>query len=282
MVEVFRNNQDLKRIRAELKGSVGFVPTMGFLHRGHTSLIERSAAENSYTFVSIFVNPQQFGPNEDLASYPKDEMGDVEKSVEAGATHIWIPTVEDIYPPGWQTSVVPGSLSKKLCGSSRPQFFPGICSVVLRLFQLVKPDRSYFGEKDYQQFLIIRQMAKDFFLNVEVVGCPLIRDPDGLAMSSRNARLNAGDRETALHLFRTIRKAQKAFQHGQTDANTLRNELWKSWPDAIEPDYLDFRRISDLELVDQLEEETRIFIAGWLNGVRLIDNASISEEVDIY
>ena len=256
--------------------SIGFVPTMGYLHRGHQSLIEASAADGHFTVVSIFVNPAQFGPNEDLDSYPHDHDRDYRLCVESGADLVWYPERHDLYPPASQTMVSPGALAQRLCGISRPQFFGGICSVVLRFFNLIRPQVSYFGEKDYQQLAIIRRMVEDFYLDIKIVGGPLIRDPDGLAMSSRNARLKSGTRDSALSLVRTIRAAQEAFAGGERDAATLGGKLREHWPDELALDYLDFREPVFLEEVKTLQCDTRIFLGAWLDGIRLIDNDALA------
>lgn len=256
--------------------TIGFVPTMGFLHRGHQSLIEACSQAGHYTVVSIFVNPAQFGPNEDLDTYPRNPEGDFQLSREAGADLVWYPEVHDLYPPGCQTMVTPGDLAKRLCGLSRPQFFGGICSVVLKFFNIIQPDATWFGEKDFQQLAIIRKMVSDFYLNIQVMGGELIREEDGLAMSSRNARIRPEDREPALTLYRTILNAQEAYRRGERDALKLARELKAAWPDCLELDYLDFREPVLLEPTNELKEDTRIFLGAWLNGVRLIDNARVA------
>jgi len=274
-----RINADLAQLQSTLEAhrnrGIGFVPTMGFLHQGHLSLIEASRQRDLFTVVSVFVNPAQFGPNEDLDVYPRNPDGDYRLSMEAGADLVWYPSVENIYPKTAQTSVLPGALAHKLCGVSRPQFFPGICTVVLKLFNIIRPSHTFFGEKDFQQLAIIRRMVSDFFLPIEVVGCPTIREPDGLAMSSRNAKLAAEDRPLALTLYRQIEAARKAFSEGETDAEKLNSALVSRWPDGIELDYLDFRNPDTLEEEPILTSQTRIFLGAWLKGVRLIDNAAL-------
>jgi len=261
--------------------SIGFVATMGGLHRGHLSLVEASAHHCDRTIVSVFVNPAQFGPNEDFAAYPRNEDRDTELSVAAGADLVWVPDVTDIYASNEQTRVVPGALANRLCGVSRPQFFGGICTVVLKLFQIIRPDVSFFGEKDYQQLLIIRKMVHDFFLPVEIIGCPIVRASDGLAMSSRNQRIPAGKRKLALHLHRCIETAQHLFAEGTRDPAEMAKQLKNDWPEGLELDYLEFRDPVDLVLVGELEPGTRLFLGAWLvegdgQGVRLIDNAALA------
>lgn len=255
--------------------TIGFVPTMGCLHRGHQALIEASRNDGNLTMVSVFVNPAQFGPNEDFDKYPRDSDRDYELATAAGGDIVWYPDVADLYPPEAQTSVRPGALADKLCGVSRPQFFPGICTVVLKLFNLVRPHQAYFGEKDFQQLAIIRRMVADFYLEIDVVGCPTVRETDGLAMSSRNRYLTDADRDTALTLYRTLEAARRAFAEGERDATALKTRLTAAWPQDLELDYLDFREPDFLEEVDQLNAETRLFLGAWLRGIRLIDNAAI-------
>lgn len=270
----------LKKALAEARAAgrrIGFVPTMGFLHRGHQSLIEMSAQDGCFTVVSIFVNPAQFGPNEDLDSYPRDPEGDFQACVAAGADLVWFPSMNDLYPPDSQTMVAPGDLQKRLCGVSRPRFFGGICSVVLKFFNLIKPEKTYFGQKDFQQLAIIRRMVADFYLDIDVVGGPTVREADGLAMSSRNARLAPEDRDLALTLYRTISAARQAFAEGERDANKLSEDLKSRWPKGLDLDYLEFRDPVHLELVEVLSHDSRLFLGAWLKGVRLIDNAAVVE-----
>lgn len=255
--------------------TIGFVPTMGCLHRGHQALIEASRNDGNFTVVSVFVNPAQFGPNEDFDKYPRDNDRDFELATAAGGDLVWYPDVADLYPKEAQTSVLPGDLAQKLCGISRPQFFPGICTVVLKLLNLVRPHQTYFGEKDFQQLAIIRRMVADFSLTVDVVGCATVREEDGLAMSSRNRYLAASDRDTALTLHRTLTAAQAAFAAGERDAVKLKQQLAEAWPKTLELDYLDFREPEFLEEVTHLESDTRLFLGAWLRGIRLIDNAAI-------
>ena len=279
MVMAVRHHSNTARLREILSENrnrgIGFVPTMGFLHRGHQTLIEASRNDALFTVVSVFVNPAQFGPNEDFDSYPRDPDRDFRLAEESGADLVWYPEVEDLYGAQCQTTVQPGALAKRLCGLSRPQFFPGICTVVLKLFNLVQPTRAYFGEKDFQQLAIIRRMAADFYLDVTVVGCPTIREPDGLAMSSRNARLAPEDRRLALTLYQTIGRARKAFADGARDASAVKHQLQQAWPREIDLDYLEFREPTLLEEVDELTPEVRLFLGAWLKGVRLIDNAAL-------
>jgi pantoate--beta-alanine ligase len=258
---------------------IGFVPTMGGLHQGHCSLIEASRADGCFTVASVFVNPAQFGPNEDFDVYPRDPDGDFAKCEAAGADLVWYPDTLDLYPVAAQTVVTPGPLSKMLCGRSRPKFFGGICTVVLKFFHLVAPDRAYFGEKDFQQLTIIRRMVADFLMDVEVLGCPTMREPDGLAMSSRNARLADKDRDLALTLARTLNTAREAYAAGERDGILLADQLKRAWPERLDLDYLEFREPHHLALSERLQDDTRLFLGAWLDGVRLIDNAPLTGEM---
>jgi pantoate--beta-alanine ligase len=186
---------------------IGLVPTMGYLHEGHLSLVRTARQEYDVVVMSIFVNPKQFGPQEDFAAYPRDMERDLRLAQEAGVDAVFTPVVAEMYPPGFSTEVMVHVLTAPLCGASRPGHFQGVTTVVAKLFNIVAPDRAYFGQKDYQQALVIQKMVHDLLMPLEVVICPTVRDPDGLAMSSRNAYLNSAERQAALVLWRTLRLA---------------------------------------------------------------------------
>ena len=280
-VRLYSNVSELREIVNQQQGrnrTIGFVPTMGFLHKGHQSLIKASKDHGNFTVVSVFVNPTQFGPNEDFKTYPRDSERDFELCKAAGGDFVWFPEVNDVYPEGSDTTVIPGALAECLCGASRPRFLSGVLTVVLKLFNIVCPDRAYFGEKDFQQLVVIRRMTSDFFMDIDVVGCPTVREPDGLAMSSRNVRLKSEkERDLALTLYRIILKARDAFENGERDAAALKESLMSLWPFDITLDYLDFRNPISLEEESILALDTRIFLGAWLNGVRLIDNQPLVE-----
>lgn len=284
---VIRLDSNIKRLKLLLAEgqaagtSIGFVATMGSLHCGHQSLIDASRRQGLFTVVSIFVNPTQFGPNEDLDAYPRDPAGDMAACEAAGADLIWFPDVSDLFPDTAQTTVAPSALAQRLCGISRPAFFGGICTVVLKLFNLIKPSFAFFGEKDYQQLAIIRQMVNDFYLDVEVIGVPTMRETDGLAMSSRNARLNPSQRKIALNLWRMLCLARSAFADGDRNAEQVRNRLLDTWPDGLTLDYLEFRDPIQLEPVAVLSADTRILLGAWLDGIRLIDNIALASNVRV-
>jgi pantoate--beta-alanine ligase len=213
---------ELRTARRALTGTLGLVPTMGYLHRGHLSLVERARAENDHVGVSIFVNPTQFGPSEDLGRYPRDLDRDLELLAPYNVDLIWTPTPEEMYPAGFQTWVNVEQVSALLEGKQRPGHFRGVATVVAKLFNAFTPDRAYFGQKDAQQVVVLRRMVRDLNFPLEVVTCPIVREPDGLALSSRNVYLNPAERQAATVLHRALTAAQAAYDEGERDADGLR------------------------------------------------------------
>ena len=260
--------------------NVGLVPTMGFLHEGHRSLIERAVAENDRVVVSIFVNPIQFAPNEDLESYPRDIEADRALCTDAGAAMIFNPEPAEMYPQGFCTAVDMNGLKFELCGKSRPIHFSGVCTVVTKLFSIVGPDRAYFGQKDAQQLAIIRRMVRDLNMPLEVVGCPIVREEDGLAKSSRNTYLNEQERAAALILSKTIFLGQKLVDEGERDAKKLIEAMEANI--ATEPlariDYVDVVDAENIERIDRLEGDVLVAMAVYIGKTRLIDNFIASVE----
>lgn len=260
--------------------SVGLVPTMGFLHEGHRSLIERAVAENDRVVVSVFINPIQFAPNEDLESYPRDIEADRALCTDAGAAMIFNPEPAEMYPQGFCTAVDMNGLKFELCGKSRPIHFSGVCTVVTKLFNIVGPDRAYFGQKDAQQLAIIRRMVRDLNMPLEVVGCPIVREEDGLAKSSRNTYLNEQERAAALILSKTIFLGQKLVDEGERDAKKLIAAMEANI--ATEPlariDYVDVVDAENIERIDRLEGEVLVAMAVYIGKTRLIDNFIASVE----
>jgi len=259
--------------------SVGFVPTMGALHIGHESLIKKAREENDRVVVSIFVNPIQFGPNEDFEKYPRQLDADCKMCVKNKVELIFAPTPQIMYPEknnssdGDITTVVPPiSFQDKLCGKSRPGHFNGVATVVLKLFNIVQPDRAYFGQKDAQQLIIIKKMVKDLDIPVEVIGCPIIRESDGLACSSRNTYLSLSERENALCLSKVLFKISELFDSGVTDVNYALSEATKILNKNIDLEYLEVLDFKNLKKIDTLKNDTIILIAAKINKVRLIDN----------
>jgi pantoate--beta-alanine ligase len=264
----------LPELAAMLAGreDVALVPTMGALHGGHRALLRAARTAAGTVVMSLFVNPAQFGPGEDFARYPRDEQADVAIAGAEGADVVFAPGVETIYPAGFTTAVDPGPLADELEGRSRPGHFRGVATVVTRLFGLVRPQRAYFGEKDYQQLVIVREVARDLALGVEVVGVPTVRAADGLALSSRNRFLSAPQRGAATSLFAGLEAAGRLYAGGERDAAALvaaaRSEL------AVEPDYLELRRRADLAAYDPSDPAT-LLVAARLGTTRLIDNLSL-------
>ena len=254
--------------------TVGLVPTMGYLHEGHASLIKRAAAECDRVVVSVFVNPTQFGPNEDLESYPRDFEHDKALVAECGAHLIFAPTPDDMYAPGAATWVTVEGLTKELCGRSRPIHFRDVATVVNKLMNIAQPDRAYFGEKDAQQLAVIRRMVKDLNMPVEVVGCPIVREADGLAKSSRNTYLNAAERQAALVLSRSLAEGKKLLEAGETDAQTVCariTEVINAEP-AARIDYVQAVDADSIEPVAAVNGTVLFAIAVYIGKTRLIDN----------
>ncbi len=270
----------IEDVRAQVKAwraqglTVGLVPTMGYLHEGHQSLIARSVAENDRTVVSDFVNPLQFGPTEDLATYPRDIDHDAALCESTGADLIFHPEAEEMYAPDFCTYVDMDHLTKGLCGKSRPIHFRGVCTVVSKLFHIVQPDRAYFGQKDAQQLAVIRRMVRDLNMPLDIVGCPIIREPDGLAKSSRNTYLNAEERKVALCLSRGLSKGKAAIEAGETDAAKVRAIITEEI--EAEPmsriDYVEIVDWNNLEPVNSTEGSILVAVAVYIGKTRLIDN----------
>lgn len=259
-----------------LKGKkIGFVPTMGYLHEGHLSLVRQAKKDNDVVFVSIFVNPLQFAPNEDYESYPRDIERDEKLLREEGVDILFYPSVEDMYPDGFQTYVEVQKLTRVLEGRSRPTHFKGVTTVVLKLFNITKPHRAYFGKKDAQQLIVIKRMVRDLNLDVEIVGMPIVREEDGLAMSSRNKYLNREEREQAVCLYRALKRAEELIGSGVLDADRVKKEMEsviKGFPLA-KIDYISINRISDLEELETVEiGDTLVSLAVRIGKTRLIDN----------
>lgn len=257
--------------------TIGLVPTMGYLHEGHLSLVRASRRENNRTVVSIFVNPTQFGPAEDLDRYPRDEQRDMELLEKEGVDFVFAPPSEAMYLPGHSVCVEETELSRGLCGAARPGHFRGVCTVVLKLFHIIRPDRAYFGEKDFQQFTIIRRMVRDLNLPVEIRPCPIVREKDGLALSSRNAYLSPGGREAALVLSASLKTARKHFQGGERDGAVLRRGILDLLAEEthVQPEYVEVRDRETLEEVSTLDRPAVIALAARVEGVRLIDNIQL-------
>ncbi len=266
--------EELRAARLLLDGTLGLVPTMGYLHEGHLSLTRRAKAECKFVAVSIFVNPAQFAPTDDLSKYPRDLERDLRLLESAGVDLVWTPTPEVMYPPGFQTWVEVEEMTRPLEGSMRPGHFRGVTTVVSKLFNAVQPTKAYFGQKDAQQAAVIRQMTRDLNFPIEIVVCPIVREPDGLAMSSRNVYLGIEQRKAATVLFRALGAAKDEFEKGERDAEKLRRKM----KDVIasEPlaqmQYVSCADYNTLEELQTVTGKTLLSMAVFFDGTRLIDN----------
>ncbi|MEN8614356.1 pantoate--beta-alanine ligase [Dehalogenimonas sp. THU2] len=277
-MRVLKTIGELRDYRGGLKGSVGLVPTMGFLHEGHLSLVRRSIIECDHTVVSIFVNPTQFGPAEDFNNYPRDTERDLGLLESAGANAVFLPGVEEMYAPGADTLVLPGRIADRLEGAVRPGHFKGVATVVLKLFNLAQPHRAYFGQKDAQQVAVIRKMVADLNVPVEVVVMPTVREADGLAMSSRNSYLTTEERQAATVLYRSLRLAEDLIAAGERDPVIVRQrmiDLINTEPLAS-IDYVSVADASSLEELTFVAKPALISLAVRIGRTRLIDNIILS------
>jgi len=255
---------------------VAFVPTMGALHAGHVGLLHEGRRRGQRLVLSIFVNPTQFGPGEDFAKYPRDLDGDLAQAAKAGTDVAFVPEASAVYRPGYQTYVQVRELERGLCGDHRPGHFVGVATVVCKLFNVVRPHVAVFGEKDYQQLAVVRRMSADLNMGVEVVGLPTVREPDGLAMSSRNRYLSPADRARAVSLSRALLAAKQAVAGGERRASTLLAVADRELrPHVDRVDYLELRDAETLAVIDAVERPAVMLTAAFVGGTRLIDNLRI-------
>jgi len=279
-MKIIRTKTELRALTESWRRAgetIGVVPTMGALHAGHLSLVDRACAENDRVIVTLFVNPKQFNNPEDLANYPRTEHSDAEKLTPYGADILYVPDGAQMYPEGFATTVSVTGVSAGLCGGARPGHFDGVATVVTKLFLQCDADRAYFGEKDYQQLQVVIRLAEDLDLKTEIVGCPTVREDDGLAMSSRNLRLGPGPREIAPVIAQVLDDAARVISRGGQVAQALDNAraaLLTAGFDTI--DYLELRSDPDLKLMTRADRPGRLFLAAWLDGVRLIDNVPVA------
>jgi len=272
-MKVVNTIAEMREIRRKLKGPVGFVPTMGYLHEGHFELVRRANADCKSVVASIFVNPTQFGPKEDFATYPRDPDRDLYFLKEMKTDVVFMPDADEMYPPGCNTWVEVGGLTEQMEGAVRPGHFRGVATVVAKLFNIVEPDLAYFGQKDAQQLVVISKMASDLNTRARIIAVPTVREIDGLAMSSRNVYLDEEDREAAPVIFQALTRAQKLHKKGERDAGTLRREM----TDLIqgEPrasiDYISIANPVTLEEIDNIDGKTLISLAVRFGNTRLID-----------
>jgi pantoate--beta-alanine ligase len=279
-VQIVRSSEELTRAVAALKreGSIALVPTMGALHQGHMALVEEAKKRADRVIATIFVNPTQFGPGEDFARYPRREQGDVQMLEEAGCDLLWMPSVEDIYPKGFSTTVHVAGVSERWEGEARPGHFDGVATVVAKLLLAVMPGLAFFGEKDFQQLVVIRRMVADLAMPVEIVGVPTVREADGLALSSRNDYLSADERQRALALPRALETASAAILAGQPVQSALGEARQSLSGDGFSRiDYVALVDAETLEPVEARRGDTRLIAAAIIGKTRLIDNLPLQE-----
>jgi pantoate--beta-alanine ligase len=256
--------------------SVGLVPTMGYFHDGHLSLMRAARANDDLVVTTIFVNPLQFGAGEDLASYPRDVDADTEAAASEGVDVLFVPSVDEMYPEPPVTTVHVAGLTEGLCGATRPTLFDGVTTVVAKLFSIVGPCTAFFGRKDFQQLVVVRRMTADLNLPVAIAGCPLVREPDGLAMSSRNTYLSPGERERATGIFASLRAAAAAVENGERDPGRVREVVQSEAARyGLELEYAEVRSATDLTPLDTLGGEIVVAVAAQVGAARLIDNVTM-------
>jgi len=276
-MKVFDDIVRFKDWRHKLSGPVGFVPTMGYLHEGHTALARRARSENRHVVASVFVNPTQFGPQEDLARYPRDPERDKALLKEAKVDAVLMPEAWDMYPEGFDTWIEVGGVTQRLEGALRPGHFRGVATVVAKLFGIVEPARAYFGQKDAQQLAVIRKMVADLNMNVEIVPVPTVREYDGLAMSSRNVYLDPEEREAAVVLYKALITALKRYEKGERRAGALRDEITRiiEGEPRASTDYVSVADARTLEEIEEIEGPALVSLAVLIGRTRLIDNMTL-------
>lgn len=279
-MKILKTIQEMKKVSAELRSSgqsIGFVPTMGYLHEGHLSLVRSSRSQADCTVVSIFVNPTQFGPREDFKRYPRDLKRDLEILEEEGVDYVFVPEVKEMYPNGYKTYVEIHEFQDKLCGHSRPGHFRGVCTVVLKLFHIIKPDLSFFGQKDAQQAVILKKMVKDLDMDGKIEVLPTVRNEKGIALSSRNEYLSPEERKAALCLSKSLKKARSMIDEGERDTEKIIRGMKEII--AEEPlariDYVEIVGMEELDPLPQIEDEALIALAVFIGKARLIDNTIV-------
>jgi len=283
-MEVIREVRRMQEIALDLRRTgktIGFVPTMGYLHEGHLSLVRAARKDCDLVMISIFVNPLQFGPREDFATYPRDLERDLRLAEAEGVDYVFVPSVEEMYPQGFSTYVeVTGELTEKMCGRSRPGHFRGVTTVVMKLFQIVQPTKAYFGQKDAQQALVIKRMVQDLNVPVEVITCPIVREEDGLAMSSRNVYLNPEERKQALALPQALNAGKELVEKGERDPQKVRERILEVLQNSpgVRVDYVEVCNGENLADLEKLKGPVLLAAAVWVGKARLIDNIYLEVE----
>lgn len=275
MTRTITSVTDMRAVRDAMLGAVGLIPTMGYLHEGHLSLVRRSKRDCDHTIVSIFVNPAQFGPHEDFERYPRDVARDLELLASEGVDAVFVPSAAEMYPPGFDDWVeVPGPVVERLEGEHRPGHFRGVTTIVARLFRIIGPTRAYFGQKDAQQLRVIRRMTAGFALPVHVVGLPTVRESDGIAMSSRNVYLSPEDRRAALVLYRSLLRAEEMVRAGEADAAALKREVETliRAESAVALEYVSLSDETTFEELATIDRPALLLLAARVGATRLIDN----------
>ncbi|MEK7354655.1 MAG: pantoate--beta-alanine ligase [Chloroflexota bacterium] len=274
-MKVIKTIAEVKQARHELKGTVGLFPTLGYLHAGHLSLVKRSRQENKFTISSIFINPTQFGPSEDFEGYPRDFQRDLAMLEKEGVEFVFMPSTREMYPNSYSTWVDVEKVTDRLEGATRPGHFRGVATIVAKLFNILEPTRAYFGQKDAQQVIVIKKMVADLNMNLEIVTCPTVREPDGLAMSSRNTYLKPDERKATTVLYQSLKLAEHMWSQGEKDAGRIRQamtDLIKKEPLAEKIDYISIADAMTLEELDKVKPPALVSLVVKIGKPRLLDN----------
>ena len=275
-LKVIDSIEEMQEISANWSEEVGFVPTMGYLHEGHLSLVKAAKENCKIVVVSIYVNPSQFAPNEDLDTYPRDFDRDKKLLEELEVDYLFFPKDSDMYPKNYKTWVNVNDLTKGLCGKSRPTHFQGVTTVVSKLINIVNPNKMFMGEKDFQQITVLKRMVEDLNFRVKIIGCDIVREKDGLAMSSRNKNLKSEDREKALSLSRSIKLAKNLFRDGEIESRIIKEKIRELINSSgAKVDYVEIVDPVTLEDVEKVDEKSRVILAAYVGSVRLIDNGNL-------
>lgn len=274
--QVIKTICEMQKISTTLTGKIGFVPTMGYLHEGHLSLVKAAKENADFTVVSIYVNPSQFAPSEDLDSYPRDLERDIDLLAKLGVDYVFFPNDKEMYPEGYNSWITVEGISKVLCGVSRPSHFTGVATIVAKLVNIIQPHLMFMGEKDFQQIAVLSKMLKELNFRTKIFPCPIVREADGLAMSSRNKYLDKTQRSDALCLYNSIKTVKREVSKGNRDLNNLKNII-KNIIDKANGkiDYIEFRQIENLSETTVIDQNTRLFLAVYIGKTRLIDNSAI-------